>query len=95
MSKLCFHKCRICKCLFYKYGKDSYCTRCIPCFPKGTTKSERTRVYNEAFNNAGLLEERRARERARWHARMADPVFREKERLRSLARSRAERRFAK
>lgn len=95
MGELCFHKCRICKCLFYKSGKGTYCPRCIPCFSKGTTQSEKTKVYNEAFNAAGMLEERRARERARWHTRMSDPVFREKERMRSLARARAERRFAK
>lgn len=41
------------------------------------------------------MKEKRAKERARWHARMANPVFREHERLRSLARARAERKYAK
>ena len=39
--------------------------------------------------------DKRARERERWHRRMMDPNFREAERLRSLARARAERKYAK
>lgn len=41
------------------------------------------------------IEEIRKRERERWHKRMENPKFREAERLRSLARARAERKYAK
>lgn len=41
-----------------------------------------------------VLEHRRAQERARWRKRMSDPVFREHERIRSLNRARAERKYA-
>ena len=40
------------------------------------------------------MEARRKRERERWHKRMENPKFREAERLRSLARARAERKYA-
>ena len=46
-------------------------------------------------NNIGYIESKRAKERARWKARMANPAFREHERLRSLARARAERKYMK
>ena len=41
------------------------------------------------------MAERRAMERERWHRRMKNPKFREAERLRSLARARANRKYAK
>lgn len=41
------------------------------------------------------MEERRKKERERWHRRMANPKFKEAERLRSLARARAEKKIRK
>ena len=41
------------------------------------------------------MEARRKRERERWHKRMSNLKFREAERLRSLARARADRKYAK
>ena len=87
MSELTFHKCRLCGCIFYKYGKSVYCPKCVPKF------------YSHNIAKLHLseldMEDKRARERERWHRRMMDPNFREAERLRSLARARAERKYAK
>ena len=88
MSSLTFHKCRICGCIFYHGSKDTYCAKCIPSFVRSG------KAYSYALNNMSSLERRRARERARWRIRMSDPVFREHERIRSLNRARAERKYA-
>lgn len=88
MSSLTFHKCRICGCIFYHGPKDTYCTKCVPSFV-GCSKA-----YSYALNNMSALERRRAWERARWRMRMSDPIFRERERIRSLNRARAERKYA-
>ena len=88
MSTLTFHKCKLCRCIFYSSGKCTYCSKCIPKF---------SNVYKEKImtNNIGYIESKRAKERARWKARMANPAFREHERLRSLVRARAERKYVK
>lgn len=89
MSELKFHKCRLCGDLFYAYLKDTYCRKCIP------TYKNKNYSLNRKHLSEIDMEEKRAKERARWHARMANPVFREHERLRSLARARAEKKYAK
>lgn len=94
MSKLVFHKCRICGKIFYHSGKQIYCTECIPTYKSNDTASL-NRAVNHALDNLEALERRRAFDRARWHRRMANPAFRERERLRSLVRARAERKYAK
>ncbi len=94
MSKLVFHKCRICGKIFYCTGKDTYCSSCVPRFKGLASGSARAKAYFRAFRNTEAAEIKRARDRARWHARMANPQFREHERLRSLARARAEKKYA-
>lgn len=95
MSKLIFHKCRICGDIFYSgAGKTTYCPKCLPRFIGGRSY-EHIKKTCEALNNAEYLEKKRAIERERWHKRMANPVFRERERIRSLARARAEKKYAK
>lgn len=95
MSVLVFHRCMICGDVFYSgAGKKTYCPKCVPSF-KGKTTNERTRMIFEALNDAERLERKRALGRVRWHKKMEDPVFREHERLRSLARARADRKHAK
>lgn len=92
MSELKIHKCMICGVLFYHRGKDRYCTKCVPSF-KERGRAARVRAYRDAIDNAEWLEKRRAFERERWHRRMSSPEFREKERLRSLARARANKKY--
>ena len=87
MSKLVFHKCRLCNCIFYSLGKSTYCPQCIPKYCNGQLNRKHLSDLD--------MEERRKKERERWHRRMGNPKFRELERLRSLARARAERKYAK
>lgn len=42
-------------------------------------------------DNPGYIEARRKRDRERWHKRMENPAFRERERLRSLERAKRHR----
>jgi len=95
MSELVFHKCRLCGCIFYHKSKDTYCAKCVPSFPHGGYSYEAQKRVYDILSNPERLERRRAWERERWRRRMADPKFREAERLRSLARARAERKYAK
>ena len=94
MNKLEFHKCRACGRIFYNGNKTAYCSVCVPRLDE-TTPTEANYIYREAINNAKTLEEKRKAEKLRWQARMADPKFREHERLRSVARYKAERKYAK
>lgn len=87
MSRLTFHKCHLCGRIFYSSGKYTYCSKCIP---KGLGGGLGRMRLSELS-----MENRRALERERWHRRMANPEFREKERKRSLARARADRKYAK
>lgn len=87
-NQLKFHRCKLCKCVFYSSYKTTYCAKCIPKYDSGILA--KTKLYD--LNN---LTGKRAKERARWRARMANPAFREHERLRSLARARAERKYAR
>ena len=102
MSKLIFHKCRICGAIFYSFNKSTYCFKCVPRIRYKSigeyyktvndsiakqTQRERSLAYYKIRNDPKYKEARKLRDRARWHKRMADPVFREKERLRSLARA--------
>jgi hypothetical protein len=82
MSELKFHKCKICGCLFYHFRKDTYCPKCVPLFEGGP----RATIYKYTPQQLLGIEERKKRERERWHARMADPAFREHERKRSIMR---------
>ena len=81
-TNLAFHKCRVCGCIFHHSGKTTYCTRCIPSFMGGS------RAYSvlNPLTNMKDIERRKAWARARWHRRMSNPIFREKERIRSLNR---------
>lgn len=94
MSELVFHKCRICGKIFYCTNKDTYCSSCVPRFKGLASGNARAKAYFKALRNPEDIEAKRARDRARWHARMANPEFRERERLRSLVRARAEKRYA-
>ena len=87
MSSLSFHKCKLCGCVFYKANKSTYCTKCVPTFQSG--------LLNRKHLSELDMEARRKRERERWHKRMSNLKFREAERLRSLARARADRKYAK
>lgn len=87
MSILTFHRCRLCNCIFYSHGKTTYCNECVPKYQGGLLNRKHLSELN--------IEEIRKRERERWHKRMENPKFREAERLRSLARARAERKYAK
>ena len=94
MYKLEFHKCRVCGIIFYHGNKTAYCPKCVPSFA-GKSPGQRTMTIYAAINRSQSLEQKRARDRARWHKRMEDPIFRERERLRSLARAKADRKYAK
>lgn len=87
MSQLQFHRCLICGAIFYCGKKDRYCSRCIP-------KYCSARDEFKMINDWSAIEDRRAKERARWHKRMSSPAFREKERIRSLVRARVEKKYA-
>lgn len=87
MSSLIFHKCRLCGCLFYAYKKDTYCSQCVPKYKSG--------ILNRMHLSELSMEDIRKRERERWRKRMEDPAFREHEKLRSLMRARADRKYAK
>lgn len=87
MSSLTFHKCRLCGCLFYACGKTTYCSQCVPKY--------KSRFLNKMHLPELSMKDRRKRERERWRKRMENPVFREHERLRSLMRARADRKYAR
>ena len=90
MSKLEFHKCKICGALFWHLYKTVYCNKCVP-YIKGQTDVERSKSIYSAINNECSFtakEHKRKKERERWHKRMENPVFRERERVRSSARVR-------
>ena len=92
-NEIQFHRCRLCKCIFYASGKTTYCSKCIPkgCMPnKYLDHIEKIKICD-----MDSLARKRAKERARWRMRMSNPAFREKERLRSLARAKSERKYAK
>jgi hypothetical protein len=105
MSKLTFHKCRICGAIFYSFNKSTYCFKCVPrgrykniceyyktvddSITKQTQRERSLAYYYKIINDPKYKESHKLRDRARWHKRMADPLFREKERLRSLARAKA------
>ena len=86
MSAVTFHKCRLCNCIFYAGRKNTYCSKCVPRYEFG--------FLNRKHWSELDMEARRKLERERWHRRMENPKFREAERLRSLARARAERKYA-
>ena len=87
MSSLEFHKCRICGSIFFAGGrKNTYCTKCIP-------KGLRPPFTSRYINNWEKLQAKRKKDRIYWHIKMSNPEFREKERLRSLKRARAERKY--
>ena len=90
MSKISFHKCRICGAIFYHFNKNTYCPKCVAPYKSGENRSK---IINDAIENRDIIEARRARWRAYWHKKMESPEFREKERLRSLARARANRKY--
>lgn len=94
MSELVFHKCMVCGDIFYSCGKTTYCARCIPKFKGSTSNKVRAKAYFETLKDSEIIEAKRARDRLRWHKRMANPVFREHERIRSLARYKAEKKYA-
>ena len=94
MSVLEFHKCRSCGRIFYSGNKTTYCSVCVPRLVSAVP-TEAIKIYRDAIVNAKTLQEKKALERLRWRTRMADPKFREHERLRSLARYKAERKYAK
>ena len=87
MSSLEFHKCRLCGRIFYAGRKDTYCSKCVPKYESG--------FLNRKHLSELDMEAKRKLERERWHKRMENPKFREAERLRSLARARAEKKYAK
>lgn len=103
--KLTMHKCRICGAIFWHGCKNTYCTKCIPCVAREDIKKRYT-ALNDALerkrekaraedyllkDNPGYIEARRKRDRERWHKRMENPVFRERERLRGLERAKRHR----
>lgn len=103
--KLTMHKCRICGSIFWHGRKNTYCTKCIPCFAREDTKKRHT-AFNDALDrqrgrarahysflkdNPDYIEARRKRDRERWHKRMENPAFRESERLRGLERAKRHR----
>ena len=92
MCKLKFSRCKICGCIFYHGSKTVYCDDCVPSCSNPNTRAKK--VY-EGINNRQYIEERRKRERERWHRRMSNPKFREAERIRSLARARNDKRYAR
>lgn len=93
MSSLKFHKCRICEVIFYSSCRSTYCSKCVP---KVSTASNRYRMTVERLHLSDIdyKQKQRARWRAYWHKKMESPEFREKERLRSLTRARAEKKYA-
>ena len=91
MSSLTFHKCMVCGVIFYHFNKKTYCPKCVAPYKSG---ENRYKVISDAIENRKDIEAMRARWRAYWHKKMESPEFREKERLRSLARARAEKKYA-
>ena len=81
MSELKFHRCRFCGIIFYHQKREAYCIKCVPTYKSGPNMYSRMRL-----SDLSKLEARRAWDRERWRRRMEDPVFREKERKRSLVR---------
>ena len=94
MGELTFHKCMICNSLFYHGKKTVYCPKCIPSFTD-KTPSEKLKDIYQALNDREVLEHKRALERERWKRRMQNPAFREKERIRSLAKRKADMKYRK
>ena len=93
--KLTMHKCRICGAIFWHGCKNTYCTKCIPCFAREDI-NKRYIALNDALMREkaradDYTEARRKRDRERWHKRMENPAFRESERLRSLERAKRHR----
>lgn len=98
--KLTMHKCRICGAIFWHGCKNTYCTKCIPCFAR-EDNNKRYIAFNDALerqresrllkDNPDYIEARRKRDGERWHKRMENPAFRESERLRSLERAKRHR----
>lgn len=80
MSELRFHKCVICGKLFYNNRRHTYC---LDCFPKNKPSVNKIRI-NDLSDIKDRAERRRAWDRMRWHHRMEDPAFKERERLRQL-----------
>lgn len=93
--KLTMHKCRICGAIFWHGCKNTYCTKCIPCFaredPKKRYAALNDALLRERARAEDYIEARRKRDRVRWHKRMENPAFRESERLRSLERAKRHR----
>ena len=92
MSSLKFHKCKICEVIFYRHCRSTYCSKCVP---KVSTASGNHRMAAERLRLSDIdyKQKQRARWREYWHRKMESPEFREKERLRSLARARAEKKY--
>lgn len=93
MSELVFHRCNICKAIFYGFNRISYCRKCIPPAKMGHSPTQRAKAVYDTLSDDALARKREM-ERKRWHARMSNPAFRERERLRSLARARKENKYA-
>ena len=89
MSSLKFHKCRICEVIFYSSCRSTYCSKCVPKY--GSNRMTVEKLY---LSDIDYRQKQRARWREYWHKKMESPEFREKERLRSLARARAEKKYA-
>ena len=92
---LTMHKCRICGSIFWHGSKNTYCTKCIPCFAREDI-NKRYIALNDALLREkaradDYIEARRKRDRERWHKRMENPAFRESERMRSLERAKRHR----
>ena len=89
-KSMSFHRCYICGTLFYNGRRVSYCKKCI----QGHRYPNDRKLAGVRLSDLKRIQDRKARERARWHARMADPVFREKERIRSYMRYAMENKYA-
>lgn len=91
MNNLIFHKCRICGAIFYSSGRSAYCSKCVPrtLTPSGYQMS----IEKLRLSDIDYRQKQRARWREYWHRKMESPEFREKERLRSIARARANKKY--
>lgn len=91
MNNLTFHKCRICGAIFYSSGRSVYCSKCVPrtLTPSGYQMS----IEKLRLSDIDYRQKQRARWREYWHRKMESPEFREKERLRSRARARANKKY--
>ena len=84
MSEMKFHKCYICGRLFYNGKRAVYCRECVK--KSGGGRMSGIRLCD--------VVDKKARDRLRWHLRMSDPLFRERERQRSLRRYYADCKYA-